>query len=159
MKPWLRRAIRNGSLGSVAGFCLPPVLALLMTGWSIIHGTPDYRIMNLFTSQKVQGEFLIVSLLFAFMGFFIGVSSTPIYKNPPLRKDKYKVLSIGILFNTFLPPYLGTLMSPEASYAKLLPLGLFMGLPSTILVCIHFHDKGLKRFLGKNDKVANKGSP
>ena len=76
------------------------------------------------TNQKLLEGFYLL-LLFASIGFFVGVSSTPIYKNPPIRKDKYKVLSIGLLLNTLLTPYLGTLISPEASYVMLLPVGTF----------------------------------
>ena len=147
MKPWWLRAIKNGLFGLVtAPIAFFALMVLVMLG-AIGRGASPDKAVGFFTDPVGMGRQFLFSLVIGFMGFFVGISSTPVFSNSPARSEKFRVLSIGIVFNTLIPPYLGTLISPTQGYLECLPLGLFIGLPLTLGLCSHLYDKALKKHL------------
>jgi len=83
---------------------------------------------------------MTIVLIVCVICFFLGISSTPALKTPRQKSDKRKIIGFGAVANTFLLPLAAPLCTGQ-TYLDGMALGLFIGLPITLLCCPGFYDK------------------
>jgi hypothetical protein len=86
-------------------------------------------------SARLISYWLIIGVI----GLFAATASTPVHRNSPSVKDKYMVRGLASLGAILIPSYIGHLAYKQ-DFLDCLPLGLFIGLPFTIIASIKFHE-------------------
>ncbi|TAK35298.1 MAG: hypothetical protein EPO21_06240 [Chloroflexota bacterium] len=153
VRPWIFRALINaiqvGVLGVLAGALFPLALALL--GIVSLPGRPAASPKDAagFLEALYSGHLdrvIVIAAVAGLIGFVVGIGSTPVLGNHRRKFDEYKVVWSSGVASAFLLGLLSSLLGLTSYWEGVIVLGLFIGLPATVVLGSTFYTKAEKGF-------------
>ena len=158
MKKWFRRTLLNSIFGACVGFFGIWIIFLAVTAGAIaFRGATIESFIDFWDDPTHLLMLLLFSVTIGCIGFISGLSSLKLPETEQTSlfvkfMNKFGFLASGSIVNALLLPLAGPIYTGQG-YFECLPVGLFLGIPVSIVIGDWLRRRDQKKSIQKNSDI------